>query len=141
MKHHLAIFTQPFLDLLLDGEKTIESRFSKVRCAPYGQITEGDLVFCKESGGPVRGQFIAGPVLSFHNVDDRKMREIAAQYGTAICANADLNFWRDRWGKSYVTLIAVTAPTRYRLPKQVHKRDRRGWVPMNRSRPLFREQL
>jgi hypothetical protein len=31
---HLAVLTEPFCSLLLDRAKTIESRFSRVRCAP-----------------------------------------------------------------------------------------------------------
>ena len=43
-KQHLAIFTPPFLDLILEGRKTVEGRFSKVRCAPFGVVQEGDVV-------------------------------------------------------------------------------------------------
>ncbi|RBP05022.1 hypothetical protein DFR50_1376 [Roseiarcus fermentans] len=35
---HLAIFAEPFLSMVLSGEKTIESRFRRNRCAPYGEI-------------------------------------------------------------------------------------------------------
>ncbi len=45
MRHHLAIFTQPWLDLILEGKKTIDSRFTKVLFAPYGKIDVGDLVY------------------------------------------------------------------------------------------------
>lgn len=31
---HLAIFAEPFLSMVLSGEKTVESRFSRNRCAP-----------------------------------------------------------------------------------------------------------
>jgi hypothetical protein len=41
---HLAVLTEPFCSWLLEGTKTIESRFSRVRCAPYGTLAEGDIV-------------------------------------------------------------------------------------------------
>jgi len=53
-KQHLAIFNPPFLELILERRKTIEGRFSKVRCAPFGAVQEGDVVLMKESGGLVR---------------------------------------------------------------------------------------
>ncbi len=63
---HLAVLTEPFCSLLLDGAKTIESRFSRVRCAPYGTLAEGDIVVVKKTGGPVTGAFQAGTVRSYH---------------------------------------------------------------------------
>ena len=63
---HLAVLTEPFCSLLLDGAKTIESRFSHVRCAPYGTLAKGDIVVVKKTGGPVTGAFQAGTVRSYH---------------------------------------------------------------------------
>lgn len=65
---HLAIFTGPFLDLVLEGKKTIESRFSKVRCAPYGVATEGDIVLMKKAGGLVIGKFTVSRAETFNNL-------------------------------------------------------------------------
>ena len=62
---HLAIFQQPFLDRILEGKKTIESRFSKVKCSPYGVVDIGDLVLMKKTGGLVLGEFIVSKVESF----------------------------------------------------------------------------
>ena len=41
---HLAILVQPFLDLILKGEKTIETRFTKVKCPPFQKVKEGDII-------------------------------------------------------------------------------------------------
>src|SRR5437899_128672 len=50
---HLAVFAEPFLRFVLDGSKTIESRFSVNRCAPYRAVEAGDLVLLKRPAGPV----------------------------------------------------------------------------------------
>ena len=55
MQHHLAILAPGWIDPILDGAKTIKSRFTKVRCAPYGKVHAGDLIYMKERGGPVKG--------------------------------------------------------------------------------------
>src|SRR5215210_2794220 len=52
---HLAVFVEPFLDYVLDGSKTVESRFSVNRCAPFGKVSPGDMVLLKRAGGPVVG--------------------------------------------------------------------------------------
>jgi hypothetical protein len=36
MAVHLAVFVEPYLQLILEGKKSIESRFSANHCAPYG---------------------------------------------------------------------------------------------------------
>ena len=35
---HLAILLEPYLQYILDGTKTVESRFSKNRIAPYKMV-------------------------------------------------------------------------------------------------------
>src|SRR5260370_23796787 len=48
---HIAVMVEPFLSYILDGTKTIESRFSKNLIPPYRRITPGDLVFLNASPG------------------------------------------------------------------------------------------
>ena len=52
---HLAILVEPYLQFILEGRKTVESRFSVRRGAPYGTVQRGDVVVLKRSGGPVVG--------------------------------------------------------------------------------------
>src|SRR5712664_2231754 len=50
---HLGVFAEPFLQFVLDGSKTIESRFSVNRCAPYRTVHAGDVLLLKQPSGPV----------------------------------------------------------------------------------------
>ena len=45
---HLAILLEPYLQYILDGTKTVESRFSKNRVAPYNMVEPGDVVLLKK---------------------------------------------------------------------------------------------
>ena len=45
---HLAILLEPYLQYILDGTKTVESRFSKNRIAPYNMVEPGDVVLLKK---------------------------------------------------------------------------------------------
>jgi len=92
---HLAVLTEPFCSWLLEGTKTIESRFSRVRCAPYGTLAEGDIVAVKKTGGPVTGAFQAGTVRSYQLTPVR-ITELRDQYAAQLTSSG---------------LTAPTAPT------------------------------
>ncbi|MGH3940061.1 MAG: hypothetical protein ACRDTG_15795 [Pseudonocardiaceae bacterium] len=120
---HLAIMVEPFLSYLLNGQKTIESRFSKNAIAPYGKVTMGDLVLLK--AGPVVGAFTVSSV-DFVTLHGDSLARLRRDYAAAICAKED-EFWNVRANKRYATLTGVSDV--YKLPPvTVSKRDMRGWV-------------
>lgn len=138
---HLAIFKQPFLDLILDGKKTIESRFAKVYCAPHGVVQEGDLILLKESGGFVIGEFRAGKIESYKDLTPEEINKLR-RYSNEICADADPEFWEKRSDKQYATMIWIIDPIRYIKPYPFPKKDRRGWVVIEKDPPqqsMFKE--
>lgn len=130
-KQHLAIFNPPFLDLILEGRKTLEGRFSKVRCAPFGVVEEGNVVLMKESGGLVRGSFVVAKVESLENLSQEKLKELEMCYSETLCADADPQYWQRRRASKYVTLMHVVQPTRFEQPFPFPKKDRRGWVVLD----------
>jgi len=122
---HLAIFVEPYLGFLLDGAKTVESRFSKVRCPPYGRVSSGDVVLAKKSGGPVVGVFQVGSIWSYE-VDASTWLEIRKQFAVALCMDRN-EFWDGRASSSFATLMKVERAVRID-PMRWPKKDRRGWV-------------
>ena len=76
MKHHLAILSPGWIELILDGSKTIESRFTKVRCAPFRKVHEADSVYLKESGGLVKGMFTVAEVETYENLTDAQICDL-----------------------------------------------------------------
>lgn len=130
-RQHLAIFSPPFLDLILEGSKTIEGRFSKVRCAPFGVIEEGDMVLMKESGGLVKGSFVVAKVESFDNLTPETLKELETRYSGHLCADADPEYWQRRCASKYATLMRVAKPIRFERPFPFPKKDRRGWVVLD----------
>jgi hypothetical protein len=54
-RFHLAVCIEPYLSFMLDGKKTVESRFSSVRCSPFRKVSKGDVILLKKAGGPVVG--------------------------------------------------------------------------------------
>jgi len=122
---HLAVLVEPFLGWLLDGSKTIESRFSRVRCAPYGAVAEGDVIAVKKTGGAVVGAFQAGPVSSYQLTPGR-VTDLRERFAAQIRALDD-EFWEQRADCAYATLVQV-AGVRMVPGLPFPKKDRRGWV-------------
>jgi len=120
---HLAVLVQPYLDYILQGKKTVESRFGLTRGLPFGRVHSGDVIVLKLSSGPVVGMARASGSESMslsaqswprlHSLEDK------------ICA--DEAFWEERRGKRYATIVFLDKVRR--VPDlDVEKTDRRGWV-------------
>jgi hypothetical protein len=125
---HLAVFVEPFLQYILDGRKTVESRFSKNLCAPHKRVKRGDIILLKRSGGHVVGLCQVSAVW-FYTLDPQSLQTIRDEYAMALCAgNGD--FWTERCGMSYATLMQVSRVAAIR-PVVCSKRDRRGWVVLS----------
>ncbi len=128
---HLAIFAEPFLSKVLSGEKTIESRFSRNRCAPYGEIGEGDIILLKEVAGPICGLVLARRSWCY-DLATEPIESIRLRFGAGI--GADGGFWAARQDALYATLIELNEPIAIG-PVTCNKSDRRGWVAL-RSRQM-----
>jgi len=135
---HLAIFVEPYLQYVLDGSKTIESRFSTRRFAPYNQVGQGDIILLKKSSGPVVG-ICQVMTAWFYQLENKSWGEIKQNYSADLCAQ-DPKFWQDRKGASFATLIRIghVLPVE---PFAVDKRDRRGWVVLHAPSQQMEFQL
>jgi hypothetical protein len=127
---HLAIFQEPYLELIMDGRKTIETRFSRRMCAPFQAVSSGDVVILKRSGGEIVGICLVEDAW-FYQLTSDALTFIRAKFGRAICAKDD-SFWEERKEAAVASLISISHVTP--LEKiDIPKRDRRGWVILNRA--------
>lgn len=101
--NHLAVVHRRYLDLILTGEKTVESRLSKVRCAPYGRIEPGDRIYFKESSGPVRASVVAKQIEHHENLTPTLVRSLKHRHNELVLGNAD--YWRLKSSARYAVLI------------------------------------
>lgn len=127
---HLAVCIEPYLSYILDGIKTVESRFSSVKCSPFQKVREGDVILLKKAGGPVIGVCRVQSV-SFYELDPATFDTIRRKFSEAICADGK-DFWERRENASFATLISISDVQRL-PPFSVRKRDRRGWVTFSAS--------
>jgi hypothetical protein len=128
---HLAILRQPYLNLINDGTKTIESRFNTKRAAPFGRVAVGDLVLLKESGRPVANYFFADAANSFR-VSSENIDEVRREYGPGICAQDEEEFWREKASSVYCTVVGIGERGLIQ-DLAVTKKDQRGWVTFSRT--------
>ena len=130
MKKHLAIFSQEFVDRVFSGKKTIESRFSQKKIAPFGVISPGDTVYIKPSGKEIVGQFKVKKVVSFEGLDEEDMQTIQKLYGKKI--NAPAEYFTDRKSSNYATIIFIGNLEKFITPPiRIRKSDLRGWVVLD----------
>jgi len=125
---HLAVLREPYLRFILEGKKTIETRFAKRPCPPFERVNRGDVIMLKRTPGPIVGICIVEAAW-FYRLDPKSLAFIKSKFGQAICP-ADSSFWEERKGSSVATLILIDKITPIG-PFKIDKRDRRGWVVFN----------
>lgn len=124
-KLHLAIFREPYLRFILEGRKTVETRFAKCACSPYGKVADGDVLVLKRAGGAVMALCVVQKVW-FYRLEPGSLNQIKRKFGKAICPEAD-SFWKERKDAAYATLMLIGHVTSVENI-EIKKRDRRGWV-------------
>ena len=130
-RHHLVILKQPYIDAVLAGGKTVESRFGVTRHQPFGAISSDDIMFLKQSCGPVRAKCRAARVLQYNDLTPAKISSIRRRYGRQI--GGDDSYWQQRADCRYGTLIWLDSVTAIE-PVRIDKRDRRAWVVLSGDR-------
>jgi hypothetical protein len=121
---HLAVFAEPYLSFVLDGSKTVESRFSARAIAPHGRVAEGDVILLKAVGKPIVGWCRAGTVWDYE-LDPSSWTEIEDRFSAPL--RVQDGFWEARRAAQFATLIEVK-DVNVAAPTRIDKRDRRGWV-------------
>lgn len=102
---HLAILNRKLklLPKILNGEKTIESRWYKFRKDPYKRILPNETIYFKNSGEPVTVKARVKDILFFDNLENAQIKNILEKYGKQI--GVDISYADKLQGKIYCTLI------------------------------------
>lgn len=124
---HLAIFKGDGAEKILSGSKTIESRFSRGKIAPYGAISAGDLVYIKKSGRDLIGQFKVKKVIFYDGLGVEDIGEIKEKFGKELAV--DEGYWKGKENAKFGTLIFIGESSRFLTsPIKLKKKDLRGWA-------------
>jgi hypothetical protein len=116
---------EPYLEHVLAGRKTVESRFSINRVCPFQAAQAGDVLAFKAQSGPIVGLAVIEHA-AFYELDPVTWRTLRRDFAGPLCA-VDDEFWDQRARARYASLLRVGDPLRI-APIAIEKRDRRGWV-------------
>lgn len=127
---HLAVLGQPYLDRILSGVKTVESRMSLNRTLPYGAVTAGDLIFLKERAGPLVGIAEVKHVENHGPLGSQDLQALLELWRDGLALESD---WVEaKRAARYLSLFVLSQVTNVQ-PAHVEKRDRRPWVVLGRD--------
>jgi putative endonuclease len=125
-KIHIAIMRKSWglTQKILSGEKTVESRWYLNRYRPWGQIAQGETIYFKDSGGPVRIRAIVAKVLQFEGLTPHKVKEILNKYaqtdGLGV-KKGEINFYFKLFkNKKYCLLVFLKDPKEIK-PFEINK--------------------
>ncbi|KKT17413.1 MAG: hypothetical protein UV98_C0009G0012 [Parcubacteria group bacterium GW2011_GWB1_43_6] len=111
---HLAIMKKSWglTDKILRGKKKIESRWYSVKCKPWDSIKKGEIVYFKDSGGPVRIKVEVDKVIQFADLIPDKVKEILDEYSRddGIEKEQISEFFERFKNKKYCILIFLKNP-------------------------------
>lgn len=122
---HIAILKQPFFNMVLSGEKTIESRWSMNKIPPYDKVSVGDKILLKESGKDVTAIAIVKDV-KYYQLSPELVEEIRLKYGKQIGTDK-FKDWKSTMQKRYCTLIWLCNVKEIE-PIKVKRSNGAGWL-------------
>lgn len=66
---------------ILNGQKKVESRWYSVKYRPWGSIKEGETIYFKDAGEPVKIKAEVSKVMQFTDLNPNRAKEILDEYG------------------------------------------------------------
>ena len=84
--NHLVILRPPYLDMILSGEKTVESRLSRRRHPAAGRCRPGDLLYLKRTGGDIEGRAVVARIDAYAGLDPAGLRALAQEWSGRVAA-------------------------------------------------------
>jgi len=111
---HLAIMKKSWglTDKILNSQKKIESRWYSARRSPWNRISEGETVYFKNSGEPVKMKAEVAKVMQFADLTPKRVKEILDEYGDDDGLEKDKipEFFERFKDKKYCMLILLKNP-------------------------------
>jgi hypothetical protein len=122
--NHLVILRPPYLDMILSGEKTVESRLSRRRHPASSRCLPGDVLYLKRTGGDVEGRAIVARVDVYADLDPAGLRVLAEQRAGRVAATeADDWYQRIKRDARHALFLTLTGVERFHIPRQALPRS------------------
>ena len=108
MDHVAILNNKKLLEMILSGEKSIESRWYVHRTMPWNILKPKDNIYFKLSGKPVMAKAVVEKVLQFEGLNEEKACRIIEEYGPKIGITRNDSDWFK--GKNYCILAFLENP-------------------------------
>lgn len=105
MSIHVAILLPRYIDMILRGSKTVESRLTRRPIPPYRVVHSGDVIYFKASGGGYRALATAGPVHCLELGGPGDVDRLARRFSDTVCA--DEAYWDMKRESRFATFIEL----------------------------------
>lgn len=128
---HLVILRKEYVRAILDGRKTIESRFTRNRRAYWRKILHGDRLFIKQSSGPVCATAEVMKVRYYEGLTPEKIERLKCQHNRQILGADD--YWQNKTDRPYGVLVWMDNIKSIK-PIWIDKRDWRAWVVLSKNK-------
>jgi len=129
---HIAILGSSAIKQVFSGKKTIETRFSQKRIAPFGTVSIGDIVYLKPPGEDIVGQFVVKKVIYIEGLEASDWDNIKKVYGKKLSLGSleeDDKFFKIHQNAKFATIIFISNVEQFiTSPIKFTKKDLRGWV-------------
>lgn len=131
MSIHVAILKREYLRMILTGQKTVESRLTKLRCPPIGMVEPGQRLFFKASGGPFMATALAESVHDYEALTPERIDGLCEQWNPAVCG--PLDYWRDRRDRRFATMIRLDRVEPLEVGPKFAAQNMRAWYVLDDS--------
>jgi hypothetical protein len=130
--NHLVILHKPYLDLILAGTKTVESRLSRRRHPAATRLRPGDALYLKQAGGDVRGRATAGTITEVCDIPPGGVALLAEQWWPRVVGGGpDDPYWLTKAEARHALFIELTDVRACHLPAAIFPRRlpwASGWI-------------
>lgn len=125
MSIHVAILRKPYLDAVLSGTKTIESRLTRTAKEPYGVIEPGERLFLKQSAGPFRATAIAADIASFGDLRPADVERLRRKYQAAV--GGDDAYWQSKSEARFAVFVMLADVEAFAAGPSYSVQTMRAW--------------
>lgn len=122
---HLAVCREPYIQYMINGSKTIESRITKNKIIPYGKVKDGDIVILKRSSGPVLAIFTVKNVISFDS-SSFNLSTIQNNYQEELQIHDD--WWELKRDARFASLICIEEIVALNAIDITLQKNRQSWI-------------
>lgn len=132
-RSHVAIVHPWVIDALLAGTKTIESRFSRDRRPPFGQVSPGETVYFRVAGGGYAARATVKKVEAYEQLTPALVSRLETKLRKRI--GGDNAYWLAARRARCATLLHVHACEATRDGPELDRQrgDRRAWFVLSES--------